>query len=349
MTNTYHIQGQAYSLSALRQEANDMVNEASLPDFELGIWSFIAEWLSDKETVELQTSGSTGTPQKITMAKCYMRQSAQMTLDFFGLSPNDTALCCLQASYIAGKMMIVRALEGGLNLLLAQPQGNPIEGINEEITFAAMVPLQVENILKSQAQDLNKIKHLIIGGASISDHLEDQLQASQANIWHTYGMTETVSHVAVRKLNGEGRSTFYSPLPRVNLSLDARQCLTIDAPHLSPDIVTTNDIVEFNEEGGFCFIGRFDNVINSGGVKISPELLEKKIASFISARFIISSTPDERLGQRLILIIESPQCKIDEDELMIKIKSVLSPYEVPKSISYIPKFEETSSGKIKRI
>ena len=348
MTKTYHIQGQSYSLSALRQKANEVEREASLPEFELGVWSFIAEWLDENETVVLQTSGSTGTPQKMVMPKRYMRQSAQMTLDFFGLSPNDTALCCLPASYIAGKMMIVRALEGELNLLLAEAKGNPLNGLNYAIDFVAMVPLQVENVLNDQAADLNRIKHLILGGAPISKPLEDRLQASECAIWHTYGMTETVSHIAVRRVNGPEKTSSYSPMKDVKISLDDRQCLQIEAPLLFPSKVQAYDIVEIDDCGRFTFLGRYDNVINSGGVKISPELIEKKIATFITPRFIISSMPDERLGQCLILVIESPQCKIDEEDLMARLKAVLSPYEMPKSIRYIAKFAETSSGKVKR-
>lgn len=349
MTTNVIIENTTYDLPALRKKAKAMMEDECLGEFRQGVWGFIDEWLNDSRTVNLQTSGSTGAPKQITMEKKYMRQSARMTLDFLALSPNDTALCCLSASYIAGKMMIVRALEGGLNLLLSEPNGNPLKEISTPIDFAAMVPMQVENVLKDKPKDLNKVKHLILGGAPVSPALEKQLQDFKTAIWHTYGMTETVSHIAMRRLNGAGQTSYYSAMANVKLSLDERQCLQIEAPHLTAEKVVTNDIVELDDKGNFRFLGRYDNVINSGGVKISPELLEQKIAHLIPCRFLISSVPDERLGQRVVLVLEGDDKMMDGEALLGELRKKLSTYETPKELVFIEQFQETGSGKIKRL
>ncbi len=325
-----------------------MVQDVALLPFYNETWHFILEWFNDKDTVLLKTSGSTGAPHTIEVKKQYMRNSAQMTVDFLNLKEKDTALLCLSPSYIAGKMMIVRALECGLDLLFAVPSGNPLKAITETIHFAAMVPLQVENVLSDNPSDLHKIEQLILGGAPLNPVLEERLFDFPNVIWQTYGMTETVSHIAMRMVNGKAVSNAYSPMSGVCLSLDDRGCLQIVAPRLAEAKIVTNDLVNLHDDGRFEFLGRYDHVINSGGLKISPEVVERKIDFLFSARFFISSLPDVRLGQKVILLIEGHEKDYDVLSLMSQMKSVLSSYECPKDIYFLPVFDETASGKVKR-
>ncbi len=347
MKKQYHIAQEKYSHSALLEKAAEMRNNASLSVFFREAWAFIAEWLNDADTVVLQTSGSTGAPKIIKVEKRFMRNSALMTVEFLHIKKGDKALLCLPANYIAGKMMIVRALECGLDLWMREAKGNTLTG-NQIFDFAAMVPMQVENILNHQPEDLDKVKKLILGGAAVKPDLQEKLQSCTSEIWHSYGMTETVSHIALRRLNGATKSEHYRAMPGVDLRVDERGCLQISAPHLNPEVVTTNDIVALEEEGSFSFLGRYDNVINSGGVKISPELVEQKISALIRERFIISSKTDERLGERVVLIIEGEAGKYNPTALLENIKPLVNKFEMPKEILFTESFAETESGKIKR-
>lgn len=345
---SYTIHNLSYSKKSLINHAINMQSCIDLPSWEMDIWLFICEWLNDSEMVTLKTSGSTGQPKVVSVAKQYLRNSAAMTIDFLDLKPQFTALLCLPAAYIAGKMMIVRALEGGMNLIYAEPSGNPLLGIDAAADFAAMIPLQVEKVLNENGADaLANIKHLIIGGAAVSSTLAHRLLPLPNNVWATYGMTETVSHVALKELSGDKTTDFFTPLPGVTLRTDARGCLTIDAPHLSKDIVVTNDIVDIDNGGQFCFVGRFDNVINSGGVKMVPEQIEAKIKMLIDDEFLIVPQPDERLGHRLVLLIESSNAK-KYDKLPSQLKEKLSSLECPKAILFKSQLQRTQTGKLLR-
>lgn len=346
--SNYTINHIEYSYTELLQQCNK-ASISSLPDWETEVWTFILEWFNDEEHIQLQTSGSTGTPKSISIEKKYLRNSAKMTLDFLGLKKGDTALLCLSASYIAGKMMIVRALEGGLNLLLKEAVGNPLKACSENINFAAMVPLQVEKVIEEEGLTvLEGMDHVIIGGAAESDSLAKKLKPLTNAVWSTYAMTETVSHVAMKRLSGISASDDFTPMPSVSFSKDDRGCLQIVAPHLCADTVVTNDLVELHSNQSFKFLGRYDNVINSGGVKISPEKVEHSISHFIKERFFITSIPDERLGNKLVLVIESEET-YNYEKLKLQMKSVLNPYECPHEIFFMPHFRETDSGKVKRI
>ena len=350
MAKTYIVNHQSYSLSELLEHCATVAQSVSVPTWEQEVWCFIDEWFNAEDEVRLQTSGSTGIPKVIAIKKKYLRNSAQMTLAFLDLSEGDTALLCLSATYIAGKMMIVRALEGGLDLLLREAVGNPLKGIEENIVFAAMVPLQVEKVFQEEgAVALERINQLIIGGAVVGNQLLRQLRPLKSQVWATYGMTETVSHVAMKRLSGGKNTDFFVPMPGVTLSTDERGCLLIEASHLAPTLVATNDIVSFDEEQNFRFVGRYDNIINSGGVKLVPEQIEEKIVPLFSERFIISAVADERLGQKLVLYIESSEAEhYNWSALEKELALLLPPYERPKALFVIPQFEETKSGKVKR-
>ncbi|MFZ4457173.1 MAG: AMP-binding protein [Bacteroidales bacterium] len=321
-----------------------------LPEWEEALFAFLANWFDDGETISAQTSGSTGAPKPILLKKESMLASAKLTNLFFELKAGDTALMCLSANYIAGKMMVVRAIAGGLNLIVVEPTTTPM--IEQKIDFAAMVPMQVDSLLNTETgiASLQNISKLIIGGSAVSSTLEEQLQSLSTKCYVTYGMTETVSHIALRSLNGENKSNLYEAILGVTFAQDHRDCLIINAPHLQDEPFVTNDIISLKSNTSFEWLGRFDNVINSGGVKLFPETIEQKLSGTISERFFISSRPDEKLGEKVVLVIESTDfTKTKLDILNKKIEVLLSRFEKPREVIFLAQFTETTSGKIKRI
>ena len=312
--------------------------------------AFLQEWFNDQSYVIGHTSGSTGKPKEMQLSKEDMRASARLTNEYFGICEESVLLLCLSVSYIAGKMMVVRALEAGADLIIADVSSRPLRNIeHREIDLVAMVPMQVEETLKHPKEQatLAEIKHLLIGGASVSPHLERGLKGLPTVSYATYGMTETVSHIALRRLNCD---PCYLALGKVCFSTDERDCLVIEAPHLKEKIFVTNDMVELVNQYSFKWLGRYDQVINSGGLKFFPELIERKIAINISRRYFISSQADERLGERIVLVIEgNPLAPRALDQLQKKLKALLSDYEQPKAILFLPHFHETSSGKVIRL
>lgn len=270
-----------------------------------------------------------------------MRNSARMTGDFLRLRSGDTALLCLSPSTIAGKMMIVRSFELNLKLLVVDVQSNPLKKLTASIDFAAMVPMQVESAADQNLEALTSIDKLIIGGAAVHPKLIDQLKGFPKEIWQTFGMTETISHIAMRRLNGDQRS--YQPLPGVQVAAEHSH-LVIHAPALGIDHLKTNDLVELTA-GGFNWLGRSDFVINSGGVKIHPELVEEKLSPIMDGNFFSSSVPDDRLGERHILCIECSESNLNLQQL----KNLLDAKEVPRTLYLFERFEYTESGKINRL
>lgn len=313
------------------------------PEWLVHIYHFILEWLSPNENMVAYSSGSTGKPKQIKLQKRHMIASAQKTIRYFNLQPENTALLCLSANYIAGKMMIVRAFVGQFDLILVEPDGRPLKNITQPIDFAAMVPLQVNNCL-SYIESKSLLKNVIIGGGIVFEKLKNKLKKLPVNFYETYGMTETVSHVAVRKI---GLDPYFCPMPNVLFSMDERQCLAIEAPDILEDRIVTNDIVELESDGRFLFIGRFDHVINSGGVKISPELVEEKLSAYIKVPFVISSLYDDKLGEKVVLVIEREGC-IEHIEYILGNDTGLTKYERPKQVIQIDKIPVTDTQKVKR-
>ncbi len=311
-------------------------------DDQSAIGKFILEWLDDNYFIKVKTSGSTGFPKEIKLQKKHVFQSAIATVTYFDLRENTKALLCLSSEYIAGKMMLVRAMTAGWDLQTVAPEKNPLEHIVGEFDFTAMVPYQVFHSLPN----LDKVKKLIIGGAAVPSELEQQLQKLKTKVFVTYGMTETISHIAVRPLNGKEKSTVFSALPKVTFSLGENGCLQIHAPEISEETIVTNDIVELLSPTSFIFLGRADNVINTGGVKVHPEMVEKKLSLHIKQPFFIASEKDDALGERVILIIESEkQLRLEDYSEAFK---TLSDYEKPKKIYTTAQFVYTETGKIKR-
>lgn len=314
--------------------------------FRKDLHEFLHDWFSDSSILTVQTSGSTGTPKKMQVEKDKMMQSAQMTCSYLGLRKGDKALLCMDLKYIGAKMVVVRSLIAGLDLYITPPSGNPLKEDATEYDFAAMVPLQVFNSLQNpiEKRRLSRIKHLIIGGGAIDSQMAEEIKGFPHNVYSTYGMTETLSHIALRKLNGEGASDRYYPFPSVSLSISADQTLTIHAPLVSDEILQTNDIAEIFDDSSFRIIGRKDNIINSGGVKIQIEEVETLLRHSISGNFAISSLPDPKFGEIVVLAMER-NASIDT----LHIETTLPPYFIPKKIITIDAIPLTENGKISRV
>jgi len=305
-------------------------------------FDFLSEWFDEKPTISAQTSGSTGVPKQISLQKKHLRASALATGAFFDLPEGTTALLCLSPAYIAGKMMWVRALVLGWHIDLVAPEGNPLKDSVKIYDFTAMVPLQLANSIN----ELHKIKQLIVGGGVVSSKLIQQIQGVSTQLYATYGMTETVSHVAIRKLNNPEEESAYKAMQGVSFSQDNRDCLVVTAPHVTADICVTNDVVRLVSETAFEWMGRVDTVINSGGVKLIPEEIEKKLSEIISQRFFVAGVPDSLLGEKLVLLIEGTVSNDVSDN--VKSLKTLSKFEIPKEIYFIKKFIETETKKIQR-
>lgn len=271
------INGKHYSAADLIVFAKEKRQSKTTASWEISLYRFVLDWISDSLTIEVLTSGSTGKPKTILLEKEKMIQSALRTGEFFQLKKNDKTLICLPTDFIAGKMMVVRAFVLGLNLCPVEPKGNPLELINDDFKFAAMTPMQLSNILKKKesVKKLNQIQNLIIGGGEISKELADKISKLKNNSWHTYGMTETITHIALKKLNGTNSTNYFKALPGVVFEKDERECLVIRADYLSENPIVTNDIVSLVSNLKFEFIGRYDNVINTGSIKVFPEEIEK--------------------------------------------------------------------------
>jgi len=331
--NQFKLNGFHLTREDLCRVAYSFIKEGE--DFEKPVGNFLLDWFDSKSYIEIETSGSTGEPKIISISKQAMVDSALATGDFFDLQPGNKALQCLPVKYVAGRMMLVRAMILGLDLEFVAPSSNPLENNEIDFDFVAMVPLQAQNSISQ----LKKVKKLIIGGAAVNKNLEKQLLKLPTIVYETYGMTETITHIAARKLGEKA----FTVLPYVTVSYDDRNCLVIHAPRISPEVIITNDIVELVNENQFIFLGRMDNVINSGGIKLIPEQIEQKLVSKISQRFFIASKPDDELGEKVVLVIEGEKFEPDSS-----IYESLDKYEKPKEIIFIPKFLDTVTGKILR-
>jgi len=352
--NQLTLNGETSKGIALKQKAIAKIADPTIPTWEKNIWLFVEAWLNDSSEIVLKTSGSTGIAKTIVVNKQNMVNSALMTGTYFGFEANQVALLCLSAEYIAGKMMIVRALVWGLNLWTVEPSKNPLQALSTTINidFVAMVPLQVAESLKdthSQAI-FQRIKTTIIGGAPIPKTLQIQIQAGANKCYATFGMTETLSHVAIQVLNGPCADGYYYGLKNVKLLMDKRGCLVIDAPHLHEEKLITNDLVVFKNPDVFRFLGRYDNLVNSGGVKLIPEVLEAKIAGLLSEAYFFIGEKDKALGERLVLVIESETWNAEKQaQFQEALKAVLGKYECPKAIYFKAIFERTPTGKVRRV
>lgn len=315
----------------------------------LAVASFLTEWNDTSDTILVHTSGSTGKPKPMHVEKRRMLSSARITCDFLNLRPGDTALLCMPLDYIAGKMMVVRSIQRHLRLITVQPSNHPLRDLPADtptIHFAAMVPSQVYCTMQvpEERARLMAIRHLIIGGGAISPELERQLQPFPNAVWSTYGMTETLSHIALRRLNGKDASEWYEPFDSVNVSLNPNGCLVINAPLVHESTLTTNDIAQLHPDGRrFRIIGRRDNVICSGGIKLQIEQIEEKIRTIHSAPFCITKRSDQKFGEVAVMLTTAPHTNIAE-----QLSQVLTPYEMPKDYITVSNIPLTGTGKIDR-
>lgn len=268
---------------------------------------FLREWEDDSDCVVVHTSGSTGKPRPMSVEKTRMKASATATCSFLGLHSGDTALLCMPLRYIAGKMVVVRSIVQGLHLLLTEPSSHPLRGLQDAPVFAAMVPMQVVKSLENEdeARLLRQVRHLIIGGGAVDESLEKTLRTFPNNVYSTYGMTETLSHIALRRLSGNDADEWYTPFSNVSVSISSEGCIIIDAPDVCSEPLTTNDIGEMNADGRrFRILGRKDNVVCSGGIKLQIESLEKDMRQWIDTPFMLSKVPDRILGEALVMMSE---------------------------------------------
>lgn len=355
---TLAINGTSLSAPVLKSLCRQKIIALPKENWERDFYKFILEWLSGTNSVSTRTSGSTGTPREIRINKDKMLASALMTIDFLNIQKGTHALLCLPCEHIAGKMMVVRAFAGCLNLIPVEPSSNPLKAVpkNGKIDFAAFVPMQADEILsnKQTARQFAQIKNVLIGGAPLSGELKQKLSRFRNNIYETYGMTETVSHVALKKLSAgnpktASRNEYFTTLPGIMVAADYRNCLVIHAPFLSKKPIITNDLVELKDNSHFKWLGRFDNVVNSAGVKLIPELLEKKIRHLLSRRYFFTGLPHAKMGRQLTLVIEGKAFSGKKmNQLKSALSACLSKYEIPKKIIFLPAFKMTTTGKIQR-
>ena len=307
---------------------------------------FLEEWNNPSPYVHVQTSGSTGTPKPMLVEKQRMLNSARITCDFLGLREGDTALLCMSLDYIAGKMMVVRSIERGLKLISVEPSGHPLSTPHSPLSFAAMVPMQVYNSLQvpEEKERLKQIRHLIIGGGAIDDALASALKTFPNHVWSTYGMTETLSHIALRRLNGPEASEWYTPFPSVKVSFNDEGCLVIDAPEVCSERLVTNDIAELSSgtvpNMKFRILGRKDNVICSGGIKIQIETLERQLRPHLQAPFLITKRPDAKFGEAVVLLTEGTVPEAQE-----VCERILSKYHQPRVYLHVDQIPLTATGK----
>jgi o-succinylbenzoate---CoA ligase len=338
-------------------EIDDILKTKTTPlsGFEASTFSFIKKWFSTTSEFIQNTSGSTGSPKPIVITRRQMEASARLTQQALQLKARDTALLCLDPEFIAGKMMLVRSFITDMKIIAVTPSQNPFREIPSDIPidFTALVPSQIYELLQSeQAHRLNSIKNIIVGGAPLNEQTHSLLSQYTCRLYATYGMTETVSHIALQAINGPAASPYFTLLPGIKMGSDNRGCLEIEAPYL-PEKITTNDLVEIIDAHHFKWLGRVDNIINTGGIKILPEKIESEIRSLfdrlkISNKILISSLPDAVLGNKVIMLVEGEIPQLSIDNFKQHLKGILSAYEMPKEFYFNVNFKVTENGKINR-
>jgi len=348
------LNGRKYNLDQLK--SGSFKND--LNPFEQSTLRFCHDWVNGKQNFQLQTSGSTGAPKILTITREQMEASAALTIRALKLKSDYAALVCLDTKYIGGQMMLVRCLTLGMNSIAVDPSSNPFDKIPPSISidFAAFVPYQLQTILNSSnSARLDELKCAIIGGAPLELFTKNKLRSLQCRFYATYGMTETISHIALQQLNGEHPQDYFEMLEDIEISKDDRGCLTIHANYLSPQKIITNDLVEIIDQKKFRWVGRWDNVINSGGIKVVPEKVELEVQQIfddlrLRNRFFIFGLPDERLHQKVTLLVEgSPFPKDVQVKIEMKLEEKLDRYQTPKELKFISSFLETENGKVKRL
>ncbi|SIT76957.1 AMP-binding protein [Pontibacter indicus] len=335
-------------------------NSVPLNGYEAKTLEFCRDWLNGVQEFPIQTSGSTGVPKQIALTRKQMEISARRTIKLLHLKADEHMLICLNTEYIAGLMMIVRGLLADMQMTIVEPVGNPLTlaPADEAYHFSSFVPMQLQTILHENGgslERLNNMKAILVGGAPVSFALQRELQLLRVPVYHTYGMTETASHIALRLLNGPDAADYYETIEGVTIGQDNRGCLTITADITSNETLVTNDIVEILTPTRFRWIGRADNTINTGGVKVQTETVEVAVSEAMAdlenaPRFFVASQPDELLGEKVILVLEGNSLPEETEQLVLdKMRSLLHKFEMPKDVYYSPAFSETPTGKVSRL
>jgi o-succinylbenzoate---CoA ligase len=341
------IHNHTYSQQTLTELCDSKIRNDDTPIWEKEVYGFILQWLDDSDTIIQYSSGTTGKSKMIRLQKLVMVRSAESTCRYFNLTRGQTAALCLPIEYIAGKMMVVRSIVCGLNLYITEPKSKPDFHHIKKIDFCAMVPFQVTNIWPAKS-DFPPIRILIIGGAEISKELENLVKEIPVEVYATYGMAETCSHIAIRRINGSNPNKSYQALPGIKLETDQRNCLVIKASYL-PGPVITNDQVRLEGNGRFRWIGRFDNLLNSGGIKVVPEEVESALADKTGIEFALIGLPDPKFGQRLVLVTEKNKEAIADEVIRSELALLIPAKLMPKDIVRIEKFPRNLSFKIDRL
>lgn len=318
-------------------------------------FDFMKAWSDGQEEFVIHTSGSTGAPKNITIFRSQLISSARMTGKALELGKGTHALVCLNIAYIAGMMMLVRGMELEWELTIVEPSSNPLAHVPENAVFdfISMVPSQLMACLDdlSTSDRINKVGKILLGGAPVSVFMKNRIKGLTVPVFQSYGMTETVSHVAIRRLNGLNRETAYQMLPDITIGVDERGCLHVAGAVTHGETIQTNDLVSVTSSSSFVWIGRGDNIINSGGVKIVLDSIDSVVEEVFlelnySGSFYSWYQNDEKLGQRLILIIEGSRLNFDQSKLIEEIRKRVSAYETPKDVYFVPRFQKTQTDKI---
>lgn len=352
LNKQYILDDRKFSGEELLQFSGEIAGSGHEEDWRVALFGFIRDFLDEKKRILQSTSGTTGLPKTFELNRSAMIRSAEMTLDYFGLTPGNTALLCLPVDYIAGKMMVVRALVGKLNLLSVKPSGNPMKTFSRQADFAAMVPMQLFETVRNPDK-LSLIRLLIVGGGEINQSLMKKVKGvTGTEIFETFAMAETYTHFACRRISGRDPQKYFQSLPGVQLDLDNRGCLVVDIPGITGGPIITNDLVMLQGSRVFEWLGRLDNVINSGGIKINPEILEDKIRKILNINhdLVIIGLPDPKLGIKVVLVLESqvPLADLPADQWINILKEQLTSHEIPREMLTIPELPRNKAMKVLR-
>ena len=345
----FELRYQSYQYST----SQSLPNLEELPEFAQVAFAFCRDWMTGQETFTQQTSGSTGTPKLQVLSRTQMEASAAATGAFFGTTTKGHLLCCLNPSYIAGKMMLVRAMVWDCPITLVEPSANPLLGLEEQFSFVALVPLQVEAGLADEKSRklLQSIPHVLIGGAALPHKIQQKLVQQGIRAWQSFGMTETVSHIALAEIvEGE---LVYQALPGVAIGINEQDCLWIESPMSGSERIQTNDTIELRSKNTFTWLGRADFVVNSGGIKLFSEQLEGRIAPLLEeiypgCAYFLFGEKDSRLGEQLVLYVEGMVEETKRIALEAGLGQILGKYEIPKKIYFKLAFAYTPTKKINR-
>lgn len=353
--------GQNYRLSTLRRlsSVDQLPQFDILPGYAQEALQFCHQWVQGATSFVQHTSGSTGKPKPIEIKREQMQASARMTIATLGLQTGDRALVCLGANYIAGKMMLVRAMEAGMDVLVVPPSSLPLSDVADPVDFVALVPLQLKSMLdvgeQALLEQMNRMRAILVGGGAVSSGLEKSIRENlTCPVYSTYGMTETVSHIALRRMNATQATDLFRTLGDVEIKTDQRGCLMIRGTVTLQQWLATNDVVEVVDHNHFRWLGRADNIINSGGIKVQIEQLEKKLEEGVKLlgvdrQYFVAGLPDEKLGERISLIVQGSKAKPTSLKGLRRwLAENISTYEQPRQVIFVPAFKFTGSGKVIR-